>query len=42
MQKTEEEKTTSYVYTVSVTIFQHFKIEVPDQRVPADLFIFTK
>ena len=42
MQKTEEKKTTSYVYTVPGTIFDHFKIEVPDLRVPADLFTFTK
>ena len=42
MQKTEEKKTTSYVYTVSATIFEHFKIEVSDLWVPADLFTFTK
>ena len=42
MQKTEEKKSTSYVYTVSATIFKHFKIEVPDLWVPADLFTFTK
>ena len=28
--------------TVSETIFEHFKIEVPDLGVPADLFTFTK
>ena len=42
MQKTKEEKTTSHVNTVLETIFEHFKIEVPDLRVPADLFTFTK
>ena len=30
------------MYTVSGTIFDHFKIEVPDLRVPVDLFTFTK
>ena len=30
------------MYTVSGTIFQHFKIGVPDLQVPADLFTFTK
>ena len=30
------------MYTVSGTIFQHFKIEVPDLQVPADLLTFTK
>ena len=30
------------MYTVSGTIFQHFKIDVPDLQVPADLFTFTK
>ena len=29
-------------HTVPGTIFDHFKIEVPDLRVPADLFTFTK
>ena len=42
MQKTEEKKTTSNVYTVSGTIFEHYKIEVPDLRVPANLFTFTE
>ena len=42
MLKTEEKKNTSYVYTVPVTIFERFKIEVPDLRVPANLFTFTK
>ena len=28
--------------TVSETIFEHFKIEVPDLGVPADFFTFTK
>ena len=42
MEKTEEKRIASYVYTVSETIFEHFKIEVPDLRVPADLFTFTK
>ena len=27
---------------VSGTIFEHFKIDVHDQRLPADLFTFTK
>ena len=30
------------MYTVSETIFEHFKIEVPDLGVPADFFTFTK
>ena len=38
MQKTKEKKATLCVYTASGTIFEHFKIEVPDLRVPADLF----
>ena len=42
MYKTEENKTTSCVNTVSETIFEHFKIEVPDLGVPADFFTFTK
>ena len=42
MQKTEKKRTTTYIYTVSVTIFEHFKIEVPDLWVPADFFTFTK
>ena len=42
MWEGEEKKTCSYVNTVSETIFKHFKIEVPDLRVPADLFTFTK
>ena len=28
--------------TVSETIFQYFKIEILDLRVPTDLFTFTK
>ena len=46
MQKTEEKKNTLYVYAVPVTIFERFKIEVPERfvhkSVPADLFTFTK
>ena len=42
MQKTEKKRTTTYIYTVSVTILEHFKIEVPDLWVPADLLTFTK
>ena len=42
MYKAEENKTTSCVNTVSETIFEHFKIEVPDLRLHADLLTFTK
>ena len=42
MKKTEEKKTTNCLYTVWETIFKHFKIEVPDRRVPVDFFTFTK
>ena len=42
MKKTEEKKTTNYLSTVSETKFKHFKIEVPDRRVPVDFFTFTK
>ena len=42
MKKTEEKITTSCVYTASGTIFDHFNIEVPDLRIPVDLFTFTK
>ena len=30
------------MYKISGILFEHFKIEVPDLREPADLFTFTK